>query len=86
MTFKRTNINSYVKVKLTEHGKSVLKEQHDEFVKRHPHVRLVYNIPKEDKDGYSMWQLWTLMKYFGPHIGLGMELMFECDVFVDVYD
>lgn len=86
MTFKRTNINSIIKVKLTEYGKRVLKEQHAAFCKQHPQVKLAYTKPVEDKDGYSRWQLWTLMKYFGPHIGMAMEPVFECGVFVDVYD
>ena len=86
MAFKRTGINSYVKVKLTEHGKRVLKEQHAAFCKQHPQVKLKYTEPVEDAEGYSRWHLWALMKNLGPHIGLAKEPMFECDVFVDVYD
>ena len=85
MTFKRTNISSYVEVKLTEHGKRVLEDRHKKFW-ANTGLCPSYCHPAEDIDGYSRWQLWVLMQDFGPHIGLAKEPMFECDVFVDVYD
>jgi hypothetical protein len=62
------NINDHVLVKLTAHGKRVLREQHEQLwgmrgMKEHPYVA-----PIEDAEGWSRWQLWTLMSKFGHTI------------------
>lgn len=69
------NMNDYVRVRLTDFGRARLREQHDEL------YRLVvasggeareWVPPKEDADGWSEWQLWSLMQRLGQHIYLGM--------------
>lgn len=75
------NINDLVRVKLTQHGKDVLKKKHYEFFKK-------YNIPdrpyvpkKEDSKGWSEWQLWCLMSDFGGDvITIAGELLFETTI------
>lgn len=50
------NVNNIVLVKLTEQGRKLLKSRN-------------HYIPKEDKDGYSEWQIWSLMNALGADIG-----------------
>lgn len=59
------NINHYVRVKLTDHGRGLL-------------AQMQYAPPfTEDADGWSEWQLWELMRTFGPHVYMGGNLVFE---------
>lgn len=72
----KLNINDYVKVKLTAHGKAILKQQHKEFVAAYPKIGYKFNLP-EETDGWSRWQLWSLMETFGSSMGLGCKMPFE---------
>jgi hypothetical protein len=69
------NLNETVKVKLNDHGRSILRENHDRFIGTHhvPEKMVKYTPPKEDENGYSSWQFWHLMKEFGQHMGLCEE-------------
>ncbi len=70
------NINDNVMVKLTGFGRQKLRENHDhlflfispEYLEKHP-----YKPVKEDKDGWSKWQLWHLMEELGQYCHLGMN-------------
>ena len=77
---KKFNINSDVKVKLTAKGKEIYKKQHQEIFDRFPDLEKEI---KEDEQGYSNWQLWTLMQEFGPHIHLGSENCFETNILIE---
>ena len=35
---------------------------------------------KEDKDGWSKWQLWDLMSTFGKYISLGCATPFDTEI------
>lgn len=59
----RINVNHRVKVRLTEQGRRMFWWPHEQ--------------PKEDSDGWSEWQLRTLMATFGKHIHEGRELPFD---------
>lgn len=62
------NINYYVKVKLTDFGKSIYCKEYKRF-------------PEEDSDGWSTFQLWVLMKIFGKHLEMGFsEHPFETEI------
>lgn len=68
------NINDNVRVKLTRHGRDILKSNHGDF-----------HIPKkEDADGWSSWQLWILVQEFGDPCRAteanNWELPFETDI------
>lgn len=76
------NINNYVKVKLTEKGKKVLKKQHDELEKLCKSIGKFHE-PETDENGYTKFQLWDLMRTFGSYIGLGMnDLCFETTIII----
>ncbi len=60
------NVNDYVYVRLTTTGRNILKEK---------------NITaEEDEDGWSKWQLWTLMNTFGENVFNGCSLPFETKI------
>lgn len=68
------NANDTVRVKLTDAGRAALKKAHEERFEG----KLEYHAPKEDADGYSRWQVWSLMADIGSQIYLGMsEPLFE---------
>lgn len=73
------NLNESVKVRLNDHGKAILRKQHEQTFKG-MEKDFPYQAPKEDGDGYSQWQLWVLMKTFGPHLGNGCRAPFDLDI------
>jgi hypothetical protein len=78
------NINDYVRVKLTDYGRYIHMRQ---FYENYSGVHTLgekqsikYSPPKEDREGYSRWQLWNLMSTFGEYMGLGFENLFETSI------
>jgi len=77
------NLNNTVLVRLTEYGRFIDKSEWQQFVAEHPNVKTPYTPPKEDAQGRSRWQLWRLMRTFGPYISLGADLCFETDMILE---
>ncbi len=71
------NINSTVRVRLTDHGRRLLRIEHEKFWANTARPDYPYTPPKEDEGGWSEWQLWCLMRELGPHIDFGGLLPFE---------
>lgn len=73
------NINDYVRVRLTDHGRLIDTTNRREFQKvldaRSDHNNLVPALKEEG--GWSKWEFWSLMERFGPHMGLGREVPFS---------
>ena len=79
----RFNLNDYVMVRLNDKGKKILKEQHDKLYARLPVEALrKYRPPKEDENGYSKWQLWTLMNELGHACFIGFDPPFETEIII----
>ena len=78
------NINSMVRVKLTDEGRKALLLEHIAFWKGHGRAIPPYEPIKEDYDGWSTWQLWSLMNQLGPYVNMGMKPVFEMDI--DIID
>jgi len=81
------NINHKVKIKLTDYGRRVLKRDHEEFWGQlnimNPKVKIPEYTPiKEDKDGWSEWQLWHLMEQLGKYAGMGNKNVFETNILI----
>lgn len=80
------NINEFVKVKLTEHGRKILANQHNEYAIRYPkafEVKTPNDFKEnEDENGYTKFQLWSLMEKFGNHIGECKENCFETKILI----
>ena len=84
---KKFNANNIVKVKLTEYGLKILEKSHYEMLKRMTpeSAKLVgpFQAPKVDENGYSEFQLWQLMYYFGPYMYNFSNQPFETDILID---
>lgn len=71
------NVNNYVRIKLTDYGKEILRKRFDEMHEKFPKAFKKFRTPKEDADGWSKWQMWDLMNTFGDYVSLGMEVPFD---------
>jgi|TARA_R110000822_G_scaffold236671_3_gene367259 hypothetical protein len=72
------NINHYVHVKLTKAGHKELKRQHIELLHHLPQsLKDEYAPPKEDDEGFTKWQLWSLMNRFGHMLRMGGKAPFD---------
>ena len=76
------NVNDYVMVKLTEHGRELYRKRVQKMLDQYPRLVLP-TTPKEDAEGWSKWQLWSLMQEFGEHIYLGGPVPFEPEIKVE---
>ena len=74
------NLNDWVRIKLTDHGKAILRANYAEFCSKYPKVRYAFSLPKEDIDGWSDWQLWNLINTFGSYIYMGCDPPFELNI------
>lgn len=81
MKYFEFNINNKVRVKLTEEGHRILKRNHDRFW-RLLEPKQGYDPPVEDKNGFSDWQMWELMREFGPDLYNGCKVPFETTIFI----
>lgn len=87
MKYVKVNMNDAVKVKLTEEGIAILKQQHDEmnaFLLARGRKGLEDYSPRLDEDGYYQDQLWSLFQTFGKFIGLACPNMFDLDILLPI--
>lgn len=75
------NINKYVRVRLTDRGREILRRRDADL-----RLLLPTYMPAQaaEEDGWSKWQLRDLMSTFGEHIGLGGPVPFETDIEIAV--
>lgn len=77
------NFNDQVKVKLTDYGLSILRQERESINKR---IRSMGGeglgpyVPKTDEDGYTSFQIWDLMHRLGPYMSIGFKPPFEGDM------
>lgn len=73
------NVNNYVAIQLTDFGKEILRKEHAEIFKNmdYPYIE-----PKEDADGWSKWQMHTLMYFFGKYTYNGGKLPFNTNIII----
>ncbi len=69
------NINSFVRVKLNEHGHLIHRQRHSRLL-----PSFEYHPVEQDEEGWSKWQLWKLMHVFGDHVMLGSKVPFETEI------
>jgi repressor LexA len=76
------NVNGYVWVKLNAAGLKILKHNDDwlrlSFASLPP-----FAPPATDENGYTKYQLWSLMNDFGQYMTWGAKSPFETDVFFE---
>lgn len=78
----RFNVNNYVRVKLTEEGRQILRDEYAKRAAQHPadYFGWSYVEPVADQEGYVRFQLWSFMQKFGPHMHLGMKMPFDAEI------
>lgn len=82
--FIEFNVNNHVLVKLTDHGRACLRKNYDDLnAACGGKLGFKFALPKEDKDGWSRWQAWSLMSDLGPHISIGMNPPFETTIRIE---
>ena len=74
------NLNDKVRVKLTERGSAALEAGHIAFWASVVCRAMPYTPPKEDADGWSEWQLWSLMSELGNHLKPGFPSVMEMTI------
>lgn len=74
------NINETVLVRLNDHGREIIKKDDAKWGELYPRLRGHSTLPEEDADGWSKWQLWRLMKTFGPHMLAGAPNPFDITI------
>lgn len=79
--YTKFNINNTVKVKLTEQGKLIYREEWNRIFG--DKSGFTYSPPKEDENGYSNWQMWSLMETFGNYMDMGCDCPFETDILIE---
>ena len=84
MTSKKFNINSTVKIRLTEYGKQVLEKEHNKFWSSRGMLdKFPYQPYQEDENGYVKFQLWNLMDKLGKYCGIGCAMPFDTVILID---
>jgi len=78
----KININQFVKVKLNEYGLFILEEQHKQLREIVPSLG-DFKKPEVDENGFTEFQLWYLMRTFGPYINLGSTPPFEITIIIE---
>lgn len=79
---KEININDHVKVKLTDFGKDIYFHQYDDLNEKQGKTIIEPHYPKVDEDGYTDFQLWSLMELYGEHIHMAGKLPFETTILI----
>ena len=77
------NLNQNVRVQLTEEGREIHRKGYEDLVKQFPNISYEYEVPKEDKDGWSKWQMWNLIQIFGSHIAMGIASPFNTTIILE---
>lgn len=84
------NINDKIKVKLTEHGKTILRNEVADTMRKLQNLNLPddYFPYPEDEDGYTEFQLWDFMNIFGSHFYMGGSQIIKNNeiIFIDEVD
>lgn len=75
------NMNEYCWVKLTTFGRAIHRNEFDELNAHYPKAGLHYIPPETNADGWSRFQLWSLMHLYGKHVYNGqMDLPFGTEI------
>jgi hypothetical protein len=78
------NINNYCFVQLTDAGRKELKRQHDEINECLKGSLGDYEPTEEDENGWSKWQMHSIMNQLGSMLINGGDLPFQAVIRIDV--
>ena len=82
-SFMKHNFNWRVKVKLTEEGMTILKNDHEIIRSAIPSLG-EFKEPETDENGFTTFQMHNLMLIFGSSMTISKELPFAMDAIVEV--
>lgn len=74
---KKLNLNSIIKVKLTDYGKEIFYHQFDELNEFIGKEYFKPEFPKVDSEGYSKFLLWDFMHVYGKPMIMGAPNVIE---------
>ena len=78
------NINDLVSVQLTKFGHRQLRAQHEllreQYKKPKTDPDWAYTLPNEDADGWSVWNLWSIMSRLGQYCFMAGELPIKTNI------
>jgi hypothetical protein len=78
---EKYNINSYVRVKLTDVGKDIYIKKQEELNRSYRNLNLTFELePDLDYEGYWKAQLWIVMSLFGSSMYAGCDPPFATDI------
>lgn len=80
---KEINLNDHVWIRLTDKGRAMLREQDANWSRLYAtsYGRLAVAEKQEaENDGWSRWQLWSLIQSFGAALYLGCNPPFETTI------
>lgn len=77
MKLKKLNMNDIVLVKLTDHGKDIYYHRFDWLRERYPKLKMSYEYPNVDANGFTKFQLWNFMSIYGHYLSLGQPNVVE---------
>jgi len=81
------NVNRTVKVKLTEYGRECLRRNYDELSAGYNgKLKWEFELPKEDAEGWSKWQMHSLMEQLGRYMRLGCACPFDPNIRIEIED
>lgn len=87
---KKINLNSLIRVKLTDYGKDIYYHRLDEtneYIESLGGIPLKPDYPVVDKDGYSEFQLWKFIELYGPHMHMVSKNIIEpLYIYIDDFD
>ena len=71
------NLNTTIKVKLTELGKEIYYKEMQEVIDSLPALHLKQIPLEEDENGYCKFLLWKFMQTYGKHLGMCTPLVID---------
>lgn len=87
---KKLNLNSRIRVKLTDYGKDIYYHRFDEcnkFIEKNGGTPLAPNYPEKDGNGFTGFLLWKFIELYGPYIHMGAKnVIVPFDIYVDDCD
>lgn len=72
---RKLNLNTIIKVKLTEKGIDIYFHQYDDLIDKGIELTRMY--PSIDDDGFTSFQLWIFMNLYGQYLGCGLPNVVE---------
>lgn len=78
------NVNHHVKVRLTQAGRDEIARQRRELFSTFPTLKEDHSeLPPVDEDGYTEFQMWSLMNELGHMCGLTLAAPFFLDILIE---